>query len=130
MNSQPFSQTGQMIELCYEYLSARCIWLYVIITSRTSFRANLHSIVCLNVKELLARKKRHIWSLSHCNGLSQMHCTDKYSQENSIIWPAWLNGWVFIYELSGFWFESRCCHLKFRYDTCFEQEVPWHSGKL
>ena len=26
-----FSQTGQMIELCCEYLSVRCIWLYVLI---------------------------------------------------------------------------------------------------
>ena len=24
--------------------------------------------------------------------------------------PVWLNGWVFIYELSGCEFESRCCH--------------------
>ena len=23
---------------------------------------------------------------------SQMHCTDKYSQHSSIIWPVWLNG--------------------------------------
>ena len=23
----------------------------------------------------------------------------------------WLNGWVFVYELSGCGFESRCCHL-------------------
>ena len=32
--------------------------------SRTSFGVNLHSIVCLNVKKLLARNRRHIWSLS------------------------------------------------------------------
>ena len=32
---------------------------------------------------------------------SQMHRTDKYSQYSSIIWPAWLNGWVLIYKLSG-----------------------------
>ena len=25
--------------------------------------------------------------------------------------PVWLNGWVFVYELSGYKFESRCCHL-------------------
>ena len=37
--------TGQMIELCLEYLSAQCIWLYVIIMSHTCFRVNLHSIV-------------------------------------------------------------------------------------
>ena len=25
-------------------------------------------------------------------------------------------------------FESCCSHLNFRYRTCFEQGVPWHSG--
>ena len=35
--------------------------------SCTSFRVNPHSIVCLNVKELLARSWRHIWSLSDSN---------------------------------------------------------------
>ena len=48
---------------------------------------------------------------------SQMHRTDKYSQHSSIIWPVWLNGWVFVYELSGCGFEltllsSRCISLK------------------
>ena len=69
MNTQPFSQTGQMIELCCEYLSVWCIWLYVIIVSHTSFRVNLHSIVCLNVKELLAQSQQHIWSLSDSSGI-------------------------------------------------------------
>ena len=40
---------------------------------------------------------------------SQMHCTDKYSQYSSIIRPIWLNGWVFLYELSRCGFES-CCY--------------------
>ena len=59
-------------------------------------------------------------------------------------WPVWLNGWVFIYELSGCGFESnllpsvsfdyevefecRCSLLNFRYCACFGQGVPWHSG--
>ena len=43
-------------------------------------------------------------------------------------WPVWLNGWVFVYEISGCGFESCCCHLNFRYRTCFEQGVLWHSG--
>ena len=34
--------------------------LIVIIMSRTSFRVNLHSIVCLNVKEFLAQSRHHI----------------------------------------------------------------------
>ena len=36
-----------MIELCYENLSVRCIWLYVLIMSRTRFRVNPHSMVAL-----------------------------------------------------------------------------------
>ena len=31
MNTEPFGQTGQMIELFSEYLSVRCIWLYLLI---------------------------------------------------------------------------------------------------
>ena len=32
---------------------------------------------------------------------SHMHHTDKYSQCSSIIHPVWLNGWMFVCELSG-----------------------------
>ena len=39
-----------------------------------------------------------------------MHRADKYSQHSSIIWPVWLNGWVFVYELSGCGFNSSCSH--------------------
>ena len=41
---------------------------------------------------------------------SNIQPTDKYSQYGSIIWPIWLNGWVFFYELSGCGFESSCSH--------------------
>ena len=46
-----------------------------------------------------------------------MHRTDKYSRQSTILWPVWLNGSVFVYELSGCEFKSRCCH----YDSprCF-----------
>ena len=57
-----------------------------------------------------------------------MHRTEKYSQCSSIIWSIWPNGWVLVH-LSGCRFESCCSHLNFRYCTCFEQGVPWHSGK-
>ena len=59
---------------------------------------------------------------------SQMHHTDNYSQRNSIISLVSLNGWVFVYELSGRGFESSCSHLKFRFHASFEQGVPWHLG--
>ena len=42
---------------------------------------------------------------------SQMYRTDKYSYHSSVIWPVWLNGWLFIYKLSGYGFEFSCSHL-------------------
>ena len=59
---------------------------------------------------------------------SQKQIIDKYSLYGSVIWSVWLNGWVFLYELSGYGFEYRYSHLKFRYHACFEQRVRWHSG--
>ena len=114
-----------MIELCCEYLSVRCIWLYNLIISRTRFRVNPHSIVAWLWRNL-------VFTLKCIRDMiitySQMHRTDKYSQQISIIWPVWLNGWVFIYELSGCRFEPSCSHLTFRFRACFENRVPWHSG--
>ena len=56
--------------------------LYVIIMSRTSFKVNLHSIVCLNLKELLARSRRHIWSLSDSNRIrTHNHLVRKQTHE-------------------------------------------------
>ena len=57
---------------------------------------------------------------------SQVHHTCKYSQHSSIICPILENGWVFVYELSGCGFESRCIYLTFRYCPCFEQGVRWY----
>ena len=54
--------------------------------------------------------------------------TVQYLQHSSTIWPVWLNSWVFLYELSGCGFKSRCSNLNFRFHACFEQGVPWHSG--
>ena len=58
---------------------------------------------CLNVKELLVRNRREIWSLSDRNG-TRTH--------NHLFRKRTLNhGSVFVYELSGCGFESRCSHL-------------------
>ena len=86
------------------------------------FRSESMLYSCLNVKELLARSRLHIWSLSDSNRIwthnllwhdtnSQMHCADKYSQHSSIISPVWLNGWMFVYKLSGYGFKSHCCRI-------------------
>ena len=43
-----------------------------------------------------------------------------------------VNGRVFVYELGGYGFESRCNDLQLavnlRYRAYFDQEVSWHSG--
>ena len=58
---------NEIIELCCEYLSVRCIWLYLLIMSCMHFRVNPHSNSCLNIKELLAWSRCEIWSLSGWN---------------------------------------------------------------
>ena len=47
-----------------------------------------------------------------------------YQYNFLILVEVWLNVRVFVYELSGCWFKSCCCHLSFRYCTCFEQDIP------
>ena len=54
-------------ELCYEYLSVQCIWLYVLSMSCTCFRVSPHLYSCLNVKERLDQNRHDIWSLSDWN---------------------------------------------------------------
>ena len=65
-------------------------------------------------------------------GSSTLHRLATFFQRlsDSNDWPVWLNGWVFVYELSDCGFESLCCHFNFRCGACFVQGVPWHSGKL
>ena len=75
------------------------LWLYVIIMSRTRFRVISHSMIaCISRNVLL-----NIWIISDSNGI-QTH--------NHLVCEQTLaNGWVFVYEVSSFGFESRCCHL-------------------
>ena len=79
----------------------------VIIMLRTSFRVNLHSIVCLIVKKLLAPSRRLIWSLSDSNGIRTYNYLVRKRTLNRL-------AKVFIYKLIGCGFESRYCHLRRR----------------
>ena len=65
-----------------------------------------------------------LWVLICTMHLTVYHC----HACSSNIWPVCINGWMFIYQLSGCGFESCCYHLNFKYNTCFEQGVPWHLG--
>ena len=79
-----------MVQLCCEYLSVRCIWLYVIVMSCTRFRVNNYRV--------WIHSETPTW---HDNNIQSNEYRDKYSQHSSIIWPIWLHDWVFVYELSG-----------------------------
>ena len=95
--------------LCFSRIDS-C--LYVIIISCTSFRVNPHSIVCLNVKKLLARSRCHIWSLSGSNTIwTHNHLLHKWTLNHLAKEPVWQNGWMLVYEISCCGFESHCCHL-------------------
>ena len=58
-----------------------------------------------------------------------MQRPDKYSQHSSIIWPVWLNGSVFVYELSGCGFESSCSHNTLPSAIKTVSQISWKSWK-
>ena len=50
-----FSEIDQIIEPCCEYWYVRCIWLYIIIMSRTYLRVNPHSIFARMSRDSLVK---------------------------------------------------------------------------
>ena len=104
-------------ELCCEYSSVRCIWLHVIIMSRTSFRVNLHSVVCLNVKELLTCSLLQIWRLLRavdyfCNKI-HLRCLTRF----------WIHLWYgFIFKRSFREYPLMLELLQYIVSTCYSCE--------
>ena len=69
-----------------------------------AFQSESTLFSCLNVKELLAQSRREIWSLSDCNWTqTNNHLVHERALNHLDIW---LNGRVFIYELSCCGFDS------------------------
>ena len=93
-----FDLPAKMLAVCFNHVTY-------------AFQSESTLCICLNVKELLARNRRHVWGLSDYNG-TRIHndLVPKRTLNYSTTWPVWLNGWVFVYELSGCGFESRCSH--------------------
>ena len=102
-----------MIDTCCEYSSVRCIWLYVIIMSRTRFRVNLLSIVCPNFKELLARSRCHTWSLSDCSGIrTDNHLVGKRTLNHLPKLAKWLSCVVSNHLYGAFDCMLLSCHVR------------------
>ena len=65
---------------------------------------------CVNVKEVLVRNRRDVWSLSGSRGIrTHNHLVGKQTLNH--LDQLWVNGWVSVYELSGCGFQSGCSHL-------------------
>ena len=95
------------------FIMQNIIWLCLIIISRMSLRVNPHSIVCLNVKKILARGRHHIWSLSDTSKIrTHNHLVVRRRTLNHLA--------KLVYEISGCGFEYPCYHLNFRHGVNFK----------
>ena len=109
-------------------------WLWVRITLESlQISLLLRVRISLTFRYIQIHSTIECWFTLKCvcetiRAYSQMHHTDTQLQHSSIIWPVRPNGWVFVYEVSGYGFGSHWSHINFRYRTCFKQGVPWHLG--
>ena len=102
-----------MIQVYCEYLSVRYIWLYVIIMSRTSFRVDIYYIVCLNDKELLARRNRRIRTLSDNIEIEiHKHLVRKRKFNYLAKLAKWFSRVVITYTYGAFDFMILLCHVR------------------
>ena len=109
-------------------VDAHCIAAWI---SRNSFLDTdvCSALDCIFYHVTYAHQSVHrVWIHSNTCTWIEIKCISQISTHNSsIICQVWLNGWVFVYELTGCRFEFHCSHLNVRYCTCFEQGVPLHS---
>ena len=107
-----------MIELSWEHLPVRCIWLYLLVILRTHSRVNPDYIlyICVNVKELFAQNTRNIWSLSDWNGTRNYnHLVPK---QLSSIWSNWPNDWAELWGLICTVHLTLCCsHITYAFQS-------------
>ena len=133
-----------MINLRCEHLFVWCNWLCVFCNVTYTFRVNPNS-AWISRNSLLEtgaisesqetgtgiepnlngyRKSKHVCDLTKKHAAN---CTIEINT-HLIIWLIWLNGWVFVYELSDCGFHSRCSHWTVLYRACFKQGVSSYTG--
>ena len=121
MNTQPFGQTGQMIELCSEYLSVQCIWLNVLVMSLTDFRVNPHSVFAWMSRNSLLEADAKSEVLVTATGLERK--TTWFVNEHSTIWWNWPNDWAV------FWVLICAVHLEWLGDMARTYSQMDHTDK-
>ena len=78
----------------------------------TRFRVNLRSIVAwmLRISLLETGTTSEVWMTS--TGFEPITLSLKQTLNHLVKLANWLNGWVFIYKLSGCGLESYCCNFR------------------
>ena len=122
-----------MIELCCIYLYGA--FDYMLLSCHVVFHSESVLYSCLNVKELLARNRRDMWSLNNSNGIrTHNHLVRKRTLNHLAKLTKWLSCVVIIYLYGAFDCMLSSCHVRIWVPLLslklqiFEQEVPWHSG--
>ena len=112
-----------MIELCSENLSVRCIWLCILVMSRTSFRVNPHSIVVwMSWNSLLKAGTKFEGELT-ATGLVPR--TTYFLNEHSTIWPNWPDDWAVFWVLICSVHLTVCsCHIRYAFQ-CESTLYSW-----
>ena len=73
-----------------------------------AFQSESALYICLNVKKLLARNRREIWSLSHCNETrTYNHLVHKRTLNHL---AKWSNDWVVLWVISCTVHLNACCY--------------------
>ena len=102
-----------MIELCCEYISVACIWLYAIIMSCTHVRLNLHSLVALKLREFFLWKRGNIWNLIDNNGnRARKYLNCKSTLQHLAKLDEWLSCVVSTYPISCIHYIILSCHVR------------------
>ena len=113
-----FLENGLGIVSLPHFVYENCFQHYIPLTDQISlsncFYFLIYWAICV-LQMFLSQAVKLTLSLSDRNGTGTHNHLVRKRTLNHLA-----NGWVFIYELSGCGFESRCSHLNCRYRTCFE----------
>ena len=81
----------------------------ILLSCHVRFRVNPHSIICLNVKEILAQSRRHIWSLNESNEI-RTHNHLVHKRTLNCLAQLASNDWAVLWVLISTVHLTLCCY--------------------
>ena len=107
-----------MIELIFEYLFVLCIWLFLLIMSRTRFRVNPQSVFAKISRHSFAHNRCDIWILSGCN---ETRTHNRFVRERTLHHLAKLTKWL-SWVVSTYLYAAFNC-IFFTYSVRFSERI-------